>query len=169
MRGLMRLLLTLGMCFGLLFMAGCTSFRPLYGKGPTGEGVSTSLAAVAVPEQRTRSAQLVRNELLNTMGTGPARYTLRLTVAESIGYVSALTVSNVRRQRFNINAHYDLVNIATGAVLASGDSFSNVSFDTVRQPVADLQASNNAMQRAATEVGQDLRQRVAAYFADHPV
>jgi LPS-assembly lipoprotein len=165
----MRLLLITGMCLSLLFMAGCTSFRPLYGKGPTGEGVSTSLAAVAVPEQRTRSAQLVRNELLNTMGVGTARYTLRLSVSESVAYVSTLTGSNVRRQRFNLTAHYDLLNVSTGAVLSSGDSFSNVSFDTVRQPVADLQASNNAMQRAATEVGQDLRQRVAAYFADHPV
>jgi LPS-assembly lipoprotein len=169
MRGLMRLLLTLGLCFSLLFMASCTSFRPLYGKGPTGEGVSTSLAAVAVTEQRTRSAQLIRNELLNSMGTGPARFTLRLNVSESVSYVSAQSGSNVRRQRFNLNAQYDLLNVTTGAVLTSGNSFSNVSFDTVRQPVADLQASNNAMQRAAQEVGQDLRQRIAAYFADHPV
>lgn len=165
----MRLLLTLGMCFGLLFVAGCTSFRPLYGKGPTGEGVSTSLSAVSVPEQHTRSAQLVRNELLNAMGTEPARFTLRLNVTEAVIYVSTFTASNLRRQRFNLNAHYDLLYVSTGAILASGNSFSNVSFDTVRQPVADLQAANNAMQRAAQEVGQDLRQRVAAYFADHPV
>jgi LPS-assembly lipoprotein len=165
----MRIFLTLGLCFNLLLMPSCTSFRPLYGKGPTGEGVSTSLSAVAIPEQRTRSAQLVRNELLNSMGTGTARFTLRLAVTESVAYVSTLTASDVRRQRFNITARYDLLNATTGAVLTSGNSFSNVSFDTVRQPVADLQASNNAMQRAATEVGQDLRQRVAAYFADHPV
>ncbi len=165
----MRSLLALGMCFGLIFVSGCTSFRPLYGKGPTGEGVSTSLAAISVPEQNTRSAQLVRNELLNTMGTSSARFTLRLSVTESVAYVSTLTGSNVRRQRFNMTAHYDLLNAATGAALTSGNSFSNVSFDTVRQPVADLQASNNAMQRAAQEVGQDIRQRIAAYFADQPV
>jgi LPS-assembly lipoprotein len=165
----MRIAPTLGLCFSLLLVPACTSIRPLYGKGPTGEGVSSSLAAVAVPEQRTRSAQLVRNELLNSMGTSAARFTLKLAVTESIAYVSTLTASDVRRQRFNITAHYDLLDATTGAVLTSGNSFSNVSFDTVRQPVADLQASNNAMQRAAIEVGQDLRQRVAAYFSDHPV
>ena len=159
----------LSLCICLLVLAGCTSLRPLYGKGPTGDGVSVSLAAVSVPEQRTRSAQLVRNELLNTMGTGVAKFTLKLNVTEYVAFLSTLSASNIRRQRFSLTAHYDLVNNTTGAVLSSGESFSNVSFDSVRQPVADLQAANNAMQRAAQEVGQDLRQRIAAYFADHPV
>ena len=80
-----------------------------------------------------------------------------------------LSASNLHRKRFNLAVHYELVNNSSGAVVYSGDSFSNVSFDTVRQPVADLQAATNAMERAAQEVGQDLRQRIAAYFADHPV
>jgi LPS-assembly lipoprotein len=150
-------------------MTGCASYRPLYGKGPSGEGVTSSLAAVAVPEQPTRSAQLVRNELLNSMGSAPAKFSLKLLVTEKTVDVSTLSASNLRRKRFNLVVHYELVNISSGAVSSSGDSFSNVSFDTVRQPIADLQAANNAMERAAQEVGQDLRQRVAAYFADRPV
>ena len=149
-------------------MTGCTSFRPLYGKGPTGEGVTSSLAAVAIPEQNTRSAQLLRNELLNNMGSAPARFQLKMIVTEKMVDVSTLSASNLHRKRFNLAVHYELVNNSSGAVVNSGDSFSNVSFDTVRQPVADLQAATNAMERAAQEVGQDLRQRIAAYFADHP-
>lgn len=165
----MRILLASVMCVGLLLLAGCTSFRPLYGKGPNGEGVTSSLAAVAVAEQHTRSAQLVRNELLNSMGSAPVRFSLKMVSTEKTIDVSTLSASNLHRKRFNLAVHYELVNIASGAVANSGDSFSNVSFDTVRQPVADLQAANNAMERAAQEIGQDLRQRVAAYFADHPV
>jgi LPS-assembly lipoprotein len=149
-------------------MTGCGSYRPLYGKGPNGEGVTSSLAAVSVPEQHTRSAQLVRNELLNSMGSAPAKFSLRMLVTEKTVEVSTLSASNLRRKRFNLTVHYDLINTSSGVVANSGDSFSNVSFDTVRQPVADLQAANNAMERAAQEVGQDLRQRIAAHFADHP-
>ena len=93
---------------------------------------------------------------------------MRLTVTEKTIDVSTLSVSNLHRKRFNLAAHYELISVSTGAALASGDSFSNVSFDTVRQPVADLQAADNAVDRAAQEVGQDLRQRMAAYFSDHP-
>ena len=155
-------------CSGLLFLTGCASYRPLYGTGPSGESVSAALATIAVPEQHMRSAQLIRNELLSTMGNGAPRFSLRLTVTEKTIDVSTLSVSNLHRKRFNLAAHYELISVSTGAALASGDSFSNVSFDTVRQPVADLQAADNAVDRAAQEVGQDLRQRMAAYFSDHP-
>ena len=155
-------------CFCLIFLAGCANYRPLYGTGPSGVSVSSALSAVSIPEQRVRSAQLIRNELLSTMGTGAQRFSLRLTVTEKTIDVSVLSQSNLRRKRFNLSSHYELVNVSSGAVLTAGDSFSNVSFDTVRQPVADLQAANTAMERAAQEVAQDLRQRIAAYFADHP-
>lgn len=111
----------------------------------------------------------MRNELLNSMGSAPARFSLKMVSTEKTIDVSTLSASNLHRKRFNLAVHYELVNIASGAVANSSDSFSNVYFDTVRQPVADLQAANNAMERAAQEIGQDLRQRVAAYFADHPV
>ena len=156
------------LCAGLLNLIGCTSYRPLYGTAPSGQNVSSVLASVAVPEQHMRSAQLIRNELLSTMGSGVARFSLRLAVTEKTIDVSTLSASNLHRKRFNLTSHYELVNASTGAVLTSGNSFSNVSFDTVRQPVADLQAADNAMERAAQEIGQDLRQRVAAYFSDHP-
>lgn len=164
----MRIFINIVTCFCLLFMTGCASYRPLYGKGPSGEGVTSSLAAVSVPEQHTRSAQLVRNELLGSMGSAPVKFALKMVVTEKTIDVSTLSASNLHRKRFNLTVHYELVNISSGAVASSGDSFSNVSFDTVRQPVADLQAANSAMERASQEVGQDLRQRVAAYFADHP-
>ena len=153
---------------GLSFLTGCASYRPLYGTGPSGENVTTSLAVVSVPEQHTRSAQLIRNELLSTMGKGVSKFVLNMTITEKTIDVSTLSASSLHRKRFNLVAHYELVKSPSGAVVNSGDSFSNVSFDTVRQPVADLQAADNAMARAAQEVGQDLRQRVAAYFADHP-
>jgi hypothetical protein len=50
-------------------------------------------------------------------------------------------------------------------MIHSGKTFSQVSFDVVRQPFADTQAENNAMERAAHEVSGDIRMRIAAFFA----
>jgi hypothetical protein len=52
-------------------------------------------------------------------------------------------------------------------VLHSGKTFSQVSYDVVREPFADMQAEANAMERAAHEVSMDIRSRLAAYFASH--
>lgn len=160
---------TIAILICLLALNGCTGYRPLYGKGPTGAGVPEALASVSIPEQNSRSGQLIRNEMLSTMGSASSRFSLRLTVTEKTIDVSTLSQSNLRRKRYNLTAHYELVNGVSGKVETTGDSFSNVSFDTVRQPVADLQAANNAMERAATEIGQDLRQRIAAFFAVRPL
>lgn len=147
-------------------LAGCSGYHALYGKGPGGLGVTTALATVSVPEQHTRAGQLVRNDLLTAMaGSGERRYDLNLTVTEKTLDVSALSASNLHRKRYNLVVHYDLLDVKSGSVLNSGDSFSNVSYDVIREPVSDLEAANNAQVRAAQELGADLRQRIAAYFS----
>jgi LPS-assembly lipoprotein len=58
-----------------------------------------------------------------------------------------------------------LADASTGKVVVTGSSFSNVSYDTVEQPIADLQAAENARERAAREVAEDIRLRLAAHFS----
>jgi LPS-assembly lipoprotein len=150
----------------VLFLSGCAGYRPLYGTSVDGKNVATTLSTISVAEQRTRTGQLLRNELISGFASsGVAQFDLRMTITENAGYVSATPGTVVTRKRFNLSVHYDLVELATGKVLNSGTSFANVSYDTVREPIADLQAAENARTRATTEVGQDLRQRVAAYMA----
>ena len=149
-----------------VYLAACGSYRPLYGKGPSGEGVSGALASVSVPEQHDRAGQLLRNELLTSMSSnGQQKYVLKLVLTEKTIDVSVLSASNLHRKRYSLTAQYELVETSSGTISSSGSSFSNVSYDVVRQPVADLQAANNAEQRAAGELGQDIRQRIAAYFS----
>ncbi len=79
--------------------------------------------------------------------------------------MSSLPNEPVTRRRLILVAKYKLVDVATGKVAAEGSSQSAVGYDTVREPVADLQAKNAAMQRAALDVAQDVRLRLSAYFA----
>jgi LPS-assembly lipoprotein len=149
-----------------LVLTGCANYRPLYGTAADGSNVAASLSAVSVVEQRSRAGQLVRNSVLSGSNTDiSSRYQLRMTPTETTTATSTLPGTNTKRSRYGLSVTYELVELATGSVINKGTSFSNVSFDTVREPVADLQAANNARDRAAQEVGQDLRLRLASFLS----
>jgi LPS-assembly lipoprotein len=146
-------------------VSGC-SHRPLYGKSEGNAAVASQLADVSVEEQRNRAGQLVRNELISGLGsTAGGKYLLKMTVVEKTDSVSSVAKNVVDRHRYRLTVTYQLLAVGSGDELAGGKSFSNVSFDTVQEPVADLQAAENARDRAARELAQDLRMRIAAFFA----
>jgi LPS-assembly lipoprotein len=144
-----------------LLVAGC-SYRPLYGGGEQSAAV-TGLRDVAIAEQKSRAGQLLRNELLEP-GVGEARYILELDVTEQ-GKAAAGTRARVQ---YSVNATYRLKAASGGAVLHQGKTYASVFFDTVREPLADLQAENSARQRAVQELAQDMRLRLSAVFARKP-
>jgi LPS-assembly lipoprotein len=145
-----------------LLLAGC-NYRPLYGGGDS-SNAARGLSQIAVQEQKTRAGQLLRNELLSArLGSDPgnATYTLAIDVTET-GKANA---GSTARVTYRMSANYRLVENGSGKQVDEGKSFSSVSFDTVSEPLADLQAENNARQRAARELGQDIKTRLAARFA----
>jgi len=149
-----------------LSLSACTAYRPLYGKGPDGIGVTQGLAGIFVPEQHGRAGQLLRNELLDGIGAShTSRFSLKLDITEKTVGVSSLSAVSAARKRYSLLAHYDLIESVSGKSVTSGESFSNVSFDTINQPVSDLNAADNARLRAAKELGQDLKLRLAAFLS----
>lgn len=150
-----------------LALAGCGTYRPLYGSANGGGNVVAALASMDVQEQHDRAGQLVRNELLDGVGNGPQRYVLKLAVQEAVIGVANLSSTNASRSRFNLRAHYELYDTRTSKMMTSGDTFSNTEFDILKIPVADIQAENDARSRAAHELGQDIRLRLAAFLSAH--
>lgn len=147
-------------------LTGC-GFRPMYGSSPGNAGVSAELAAIAIPEATDRTGQLIRNDLISTMkaGSGGNKYTLTLKTTVKNQGVIKKTLPAVTRQAVNIVVEYELMERASGNTITTGKTFSNVSYDVIRQPFADLQAQTDATERAALEVAGDIRTRLAAYFA----
>jgi LPS-assembly lipoprotein len=147
----------------LPLLAAC-SYRPLYGGGTAGSTVVAALSQVAVDEQKTRAGQMVRNELISSLGAngGTTRYVLHMTPTETTIAVSSISTQKLIRKRYKLSIKYDLIDAKSGASVTSGASFSNVSYDTIEQPLADLQAADNAQLRAAQEVSEDIRTRLAA-------
>ncbi len=154
------------LCAGAL--AGCASYRPLYGKTGASEGVAVELSGISVAEQRTRAGQLVRNELMSVMrGEGANSFVLDLQPVESTRKVSDPVGQKLERYRYTLRMKYALHQAGSNKSVTEGSAFSNVSYDTVEQPVSDLQAAENARLRATKEVSEEIRLRLAAYFSNH--
>mgnify|MGYP001794277283 CR=1 FL=1 len=71
----------------------------------------------------------------------------------------------IQRKRLRLSVAYQLIEISSGSAVNSGKTFSNISYDVVHEPIADLQAEANATDRAAQEAGDDIRTRLAAFMA----
>ncbi len=164
LRRLFQLFLVLAAFTPLL--AAC-SYRPLYGSNSAGRNVVAALSQIAVEEQKTRAGQLVRNELISSLGRGggESRFVLHLLPSESVTSVSSISTEKLYRKRYRLSVKYALSDAKTGETVTGGVSFSNVSYDTVEQPLADLQAADNAQLRAAQEVSEDIRTRLAAFLS----
>jgi LPS-assembly lipoprotein len=154
-----------------LAMASC-GFKPLYGTSPVGDGVAVHLASIDIVEQKTRLGQLIRNDLLTSMsepGASGGRY--RLAFESTFRTISTIEVKDetdeTRRFSFRVNTAFRLLDARSGAELHKGKTFSQVSFDRTTSDFSNLQAENDAMERAAHEVGNDIRTRLAAYFTTH--
>ena len=150
-----------------LALAGC-GYRPMYGSSATNPGVASTLSSISIPEAADRPGQLVRNELISSMQTGKGtedKYVLNLTTTLADNGVIQKKQPAVTRQAILITTTFELVDRSTGKVVNQGTSFARVPYDVIRQPFADLQAQKDATERAAREVGADIRTRLAAYFA----
>lgn len=149
-----------------LVLAGC-GYRPMYGSSATSPGVAGSLAAISIPEPTDRPGQLIRNELISSMqaGKGEEKYLLNLTTTVADNGVIQKKQPAVTREAILITTNYELIDRSTGKVVTKGTTFARVPYDVIRQPFADLQAQKDATERAAREVGADIRTRLAAYFA----
>lgn len=160
-----RLATTLLMVVALV-LAGC-GYRPMYGSSATSPGVAGSLSSISIPEPTDRTGQLIRNELISSMqtGRGEDKYMLNLTTTLADNGVILDKQPSVGRQAILITTSYELVDRSTGKILTKGKTFARVPYDVVRQPFADMQAQKDATERAAREVGADIRTRLAAYFA----
>ena len=151
---------------GAMTLGSCADYHPLYANSGVSSSATEQLSEVSIEPQNTRAGQLLRNNLLEGMGSSRnPHFVLRLVISEHTNTVSALSVNLPSRMRYSLVVDFSLVEMANGHIAVSGKSFSNVSYDSLNQPVSDMAAASNAMSRAATDSSQDIRQRIAAFFS----
>ncbi len=158
--------------------AGC--FQPMYAERNDGTPalreklMGVELVPLDVPNA-SRAARIgveIRNALAfklygNATGLPPThRLELRLTSGRS-----SLLLDQVSKlpsvEGYKLDVAYKLTDIATGATVLTGSTFSNVSYDIpgTYQRFARARAFRDAEDRAAQEIAENLNARLASYFS----
>ena len=160
--------------------AGC-GFHPVYGRDPSvgDESVRDRFAEVLVvpiPQRQgspqARLAVAIQNALKFDLNNGatPVTPTHRLEVVVSpINITVSIDPVTGRPQEGvgGVTATYKLVEIATGKIVLTDSTSSNVGYDIPgsQQRFASQRAQLNAEDRAANVAADAIRNRLASYFA----
>jgi LPS-assembly lipoprotein len=177
-----RLGATLGVaaCLGA-GLGGC--FQPLYGDrspdGSGGPGLRAALAAVDVKQinankgsDEARLAVELRNALIFDLTGGGATprpaYSLVIRITSTVADIIVDTsTTRPAIEDYGINANYTLTEIATSKPVVTGQTFARVSYDIPgqEQRFARLRGLRDAETRAAKVIADNIRSRLASYFA----
>jgi LPS-assembly lipoprotein len=160
-----------------MLASGCgdTGFRPLYASSAlVGSDVSERLARLEVAPIPGRVGQRLRNELIyQSTGGGNAAidpaYRLEIVMTESITPTLVQIDGNSSGSVYNLNVSFRLLRIDDRSVALKGESYGRIAFQRFDSVFANVRARNDAENRAATTVAEDLKSRLAAYLSNAPV
>ena len=167
-RALLRALLTTA---AVVPLAACgeSGFRPLYAPSSIGANVGEKLAQVKIAPIPGRVGQRIRNELIfQSTGGGnplPPAYRLDVAIRESVTSTLVQKDGDSRGQIFLLDASFQLVRIESGEVVLKGVSYGRAGFERFESIFSNVRAKQDAEDRAASTVGDDLRSRLSAYLA----
>lgn len=169
---------------GVVCLGGVTGgcFQPLYGDHTLlgGAAVAPALAAVDVAQiaapngsPESRVAVEVRNQLLFDLrgGADPAPPSHRLTMRMTASNLSTIVDVNSglpNVENYALNVYFTLMDVKTGKQVMSGQTFARVSYDIPgfisAQRYARDRGLRDAENRAAKEIADNVRSRLASYF-----
>jgi LPS-assembly lipoprotein len=151
-----------------LSACGGSGFQPLYANGPNGTG--EQLAQVDIAPIPGRVGQRVRNELVfqNTGGKEalPPRYKLEVVLREAVHTTLVQTDGTSRGQIYLLEANFRLVDIKNPRnILFQGTSYGRGAFERFDSIYSNVRAKEDAENRVARTVAEDMKNRVATYLS----
>ncbi|MEQ1647350.1 MAG: hypothetical protein ABL898_02090 [Hyphomicrobiaceae bacterium] len=168
----LRYSLIAAMCLAL---SGCGNggLQPVYGvNAATGERTSDKLRTVEFAPIPGRVGQRIRNELVfdrnSAGGTSTNSSRLDVTITESVLTTLVNTRGDSSGQVYQLEARYKLIDLATKKPVFEGRSLGRAAFDRFETGYANIRARDDAENRVARTVADDIRLRIAAHFASSP-
>jgi LPS-assembly lipoprotein len=165
-RAALRALAVLGLPLAL---GGC--LRPLYGTANDGSSVAVDLTTIIVDELPDRLGHYLVQELRFAFdGSGNTnvtpRYRLSMTATEQVqsAIVNTSTGRAVSGTIF-VRVNYQLKSIPGETVVHDGVATMTASYDRGPQRFASVRAARDAEIRIAKTLADQLRTRIAAWFA----
>lgn len=148
-------------------LAGC-GFRPLYGTASEDASVTALLSQVRIATIPDRTGQKLRNLLLDRINPQgqPARprYHLKVEVKVTRTDLGIERDETATRALLVLTATYTLQDQDRKSVLVQGSTQSTNSFNIVASDFATASGETDAIERAAREVSDDIKTRLALYF-----
>ena len=152
----------------LVSALGACGFQPLYGELSNGEAVTADLSSIDIASNNSRLGVTLRNFLIDQFHPNGRsdNNTYRLDFRLREGQVGAgeRLDASVTRYKYRLTVNYRLVDIEKGGTVYEGQSFSAVSYDVVDSQFATVVSREDAQERAAREISDDIKLRLALYF-----
>lgn len=147
----------------LAALSGC-GLRPVYAGGANG-AVAQGLAGIDVGPISGREGWLVRNALNDRLGQGTGasqspRYRLDVLLDDQLEGLGLLTDDTIGRERRTLRARYQLVDIASGAILVDATAQSDAGIDVVSSEYATIAAEQSALENIAQQVADRIVTRL---------
>jgi LPS-assembly lipoprotein len=155
----MRVLFALS---ALLALAAC-GLSPMYAGG-TSAASAQGLAAVTIPAIEGRGGWLVKNALearFGVAGEAVPQYRLDVRLDDSLEALGVLNDDTITRERRVLRARYQLVELATGAILLDATAGSDAGIDVVSSEYATIAAEQKALENLALAVADRMATQVA--------
>lgn len=168
-RSLVRGLSVLLAAAPALAACGNGGFRPLYGATPNGAGLQERMAQVDVAPIPGRVGQRIRNEVIfQSTGGGnalPPTHRLEVTIRESVLSTLVRTDGESLSQIYAVEASFRVIKIADKKVVLQGTSHARAGFERFQSIYSNVRAREDAENRAAGTIADDLKTRVATYLS----
>ncbi|MFN3624234.1 MAG: hypothetical protein ACK4TP_09260 [Hyphomicrobium sp.] len=156
-----------------MLVAGCgdSGFRPMYASSAIvgGPDVNEKLAQMEIAPIPGRVGQRLRNELIyQSTGGGNAQepvYRLEVVIRESITPTLVQEDGNSSGSVYNLNTSFRLIRLTDRSVALQGESNGRIAFQRFDSVFANVRARQDAEDRAAKTVGEELKGRIAAYLS----
>jgi len=138
--------------------------QPMYAGGGKG-AVAQGLAAIDVSPIEGKAGWLVRNALVDRLGTdnkgGTARYRLDIRLDDKLEGLALLSDDTIGRERRTLRARYQLVDMSSGRIVLDASDGSDAGIDVVSSEYAVIAAENTALENLSKDVADRIVTRVA--------
>ncbi len=160
----------LGVAFvvGAALALSACGFRPLYATGTTPDGMATYFSQVFVEPIPGRQGVHLRNQMMDALtpeGTpSSAAYKLSIKLEDVKEGLAIQSNTQITRYNYRLTAQYELRDTVSGEVLDKGLARAIAAYNVADSQFATQSAERDAQERAAREVGEDIRLRLGLYF-----
>lgn len=161
---------------GGLTACGDSTFRPLYAPTASGDYVPEQLKKVEFAPIPGRVGQRIRNDLIfQSTGGGnplPPQYRFEVVLQENLtSTLVSVTGPNAGRpagQVYSVQASFRLIDNRTKKVVFQGASHARAAFERFESIYSNVRGREDAENRTARTIAEDLKTRLAAYLSRPP-